>query len=173
MSACPECGTDFLRGALYCEACGAAVHPAAKAHQARRPGTVDRPAGERRSVARDRLATASDAVEQLPSGLRVTIPGSDKTLTLRGAVIRVGRADPDDDHVPELDLSPHDGLELGVSRRHATIQWAEGVFYLVDQNSSNGTWLEGERLVAGYAYRIPPQATVRFGHLLVQLATAD
>jgi pSer/pThr/pTyr-binding forkhead associated (FHA) protein len=173
MSACPECGTDFLRGALYCEACGAAVHPAAKVHQARQPGKETGPATRRATVDHSPSIPTPETVEQMPSGLQVTIPGSDKTLTLRGAVIRVGRADPDDNYVPELDLSSHDGLELGVSRRHATIQWAEGVFFLVDQNSRNGTWLESERLVAGYAYRIPPQATVRFGHLLVQLATAD
>ncbi|MFO7662019.1 MAG: FHA domain-containing protein [Chloroflexota bacterium] len=173
MSACPQCSTDYLHGTLYCAACGAAVHPAAKAHDARRPGKMAGPATRQAMDDRGRLATAPDAVERRPLELRVTFPGSDKSLTIRKAVIQVGRADPADGYFPELDLSPYDGLDLGVSRRHAIIQWAEGGFCLVDQHSSNGTWLENERLVAGYTYPIPPRATVRFGHLLVQLAVAD
>jgi pSer/pThr/pTyr-binding forkhead associated (FHA) protein len=173
MSACPECSTDYLYGTLYCAACGAAVHPAAKAHEARRPGKVAGPPTRGATGGPSPSIPAPDAAKQQTDGLRVTIPGADKVLTIRGAVIRVGRADPANDYVPELDLSPYNGLDLGVSRRHATIQWTDGGFYLVDQHSSNGTWLENERLVAGYTYQIPPRATVRFGHLLVQLAVAD
>ena len=94
-------------------------------------------------------------------------------MTLRAAVIHIGRADPDSGFSPELDLTPFGALERGVSRRHATIQWAEGGYVLIDQHSNNGTWLEGARLVAGYAYQLPPRANVRFGDLVVQLTTTD
>ena len=83
------------------------------------------------------------------------------------------RDSPDDAHVPELDLTPYGGQERGVSRLHATIQWVEGNYVLIDQHSSNGTWLNGVRLVAGYAYQIPPGAAARFGGLLVHLTIAD
>jgi pSer/pThr/pTyr-binding forkhead associated (FHA) protein len=128
--------------------------------------------------------SASAQVEARP--LRVLIPhqheashsvghtvGHSVELILRAALIQVGRADPAAGFVPELDLTPYGGLERGVSRRHATIQWVEDGIILVDRHSSNGTWLNGVRLVAGYAYQVPPDAGVRFGDLLVHISVAD
>ncbi len=169
MIVCPECGAQHLPGTLFCDHCGAAVHPAAQAHAARtaRPQpAAPAPPARRRP---DTLPPAGDAQPEL----RVAIPHRRRDLSIRAAVIQIGRADPDADARPELDLTPFDGLERGVSRRHATIQWAEGGFVIIDQHSSNGTWLEGVRLVAGYAYQLPPHATVRFGDLVVQLSTSD
>ena len=174
MIACPECGAEHLPGTLFCDQCGAAIHPAAKAHVARtaRPQPPAAPAAAP-PPARRRPETLPPPPDEAQPELRVAVPHRHRDLTIRAAVIHIGRADPDADFRPELDLTPFDGLERGVSRRHATIQWAEGGFVLIDQHSSNGTWLEGVRLVAGYAYQLPPQATVRFGDLVVQLATSD
>jgi pSer/pThr/pTyr-binding forkhead associated (FHA) protein len=105
--------------------------------------------------------------------LRVSLPHHDAEMTIRAPLIQVGRADPEADFRPELDLTIYKGQERGVSRRHATIEWVEGAYVIIDQHSSNGTWLDGRRLVAGDAYRLPAQANVRFGGLLVQLALAD
>ena len=152
MSACPECAAEHLPGTLFCDRCGAAVHPAAQAHVARAPR---------------RPATSA------PPDSPAAPPPARRELTLRAAIIHVGRSDPDVGVSPELDLTPFGALERGVSRRHATIQWAEGGYVLIDQHSNNGTWLDNARLVAGYAYQLPPRATVRFGNLVVQLATMD
>ena len=173
MIACPECAAEYLPGTLFCEQCGAAIHPAAQAHVARTAAA--RPA---EGVAAPLLRRRPEAVPPPPAhtdlpALRVAIAHAQRELTVRAALIRVGRADPDADFQPELDLTPFEGQERGVSRRHAAIQWAEGGFVIIDQHSSNGTWLEGVRLVAGYAYQLPPNANVRFGDLLVQLAATD
>ena len=160
--------------------CGAAVHAASRAHvaairrAAERPPTVEQPTTGRRVTESGRFD--SDVVAGMtvpPRVLRVHLPHHDATLMLTGALIQVGRADPDDAHAPELDLTPYGGQERGVSRRHATIQWIEGSYVLIDQHSSNGTWLNEVRLVAGYAYQIPPGASIRFGGLLVHLTIAD
>ena len=173
MIACPECAAEHLPGTLFCDRCGAAVHPAAQAHvarvaPARRGPFIENPAA---APARRRPETLSPpASDVLPPVLNATIAHRRHALVLRGAVIHIGRADPDVGFSPELDLTPFDGLERGVSRRHAAIQWAAGSFVIIDQHSNNGTWLDGVRLVPGYAYQLPPRATVRFGDLVVQLA---
>jgi pSer/pThr/pTyr-binding forkhead associated (FHA) protein len=105
--------------------------------------------------------------------LRVAIPGQGVELVMQAELIQVGRADPDTESTPELDLTPYRGLEKGVSRRHATIQWVADGYVILDQHSINGTWLDGIRLVPGYAYQIPPGAEVLFGELLVQISLAD
>ena len=184
MTGCAACGAENYPGALFCEACGAAVHPAAEAYlAARRP---DRPAAlvgaiSRRAPAAESAPLPPPPVAPPPAAstgtppraLVVRLPHHEAEMTLRGALIRVGRADPEAGFAPELDLTAYGGQDRGVSRRHATIQWVEGNYVITDQNSSNGTWLNGVRLVTGYAYQLPPGANVRFGGLLVQLAIAD
>ena len=175
MIACPECGAEHLPGTLFCDRCGAAVHPAAQAHVARtaRPQPPAAPPNAPAAPARRRPETLPPPTAAAQPELHATIVHARRELTLRAAVIHIGRADPDSGFSPELDLTPFGALERGVSRRHATIQWAEGGYVLIDQHSNNGTWLEGARLVAGYAYQLPPRANVRFGDLVVQLATID
>ena len=190
MNPCPECGAPHYPGTLFCDACGAAVDPAAQAHvaaaRAAHPSAL-RPAPAR--PAADRLAGVSPASSPTAQShrdggdpaapttgepaLRVRIPHHNTELLVRGVYIQVGRTDPDGSAAPELDLTPFGGQERGVSRRHATIQWVEGGYVIIDQHSTNGTWLDGLRLVAGYAYQVPPGANVRLGGLLVQLSIAD
>ena len=175
MIVCPECAAEHLPGTLFCDRCGAAVHPAAQLHVGRaaaaRPTPfVAGPSAEAPPARRRPETLPPPVAGDLPPALAVTIVHRRHALTLRAAVIHIGRADPDAGFSPELDLTPFDGLERGVSRRHATIQWAAGGFVIIDQHSNNGTWLEGLRLVSGYAYQLPPRATVRFGDLVVQLA---
>lgn len=174
MIACPECAVEHLPGTLFCDRCGAAVHPAAQAHvarvaPARRGPFVDSAAAEDAPARRRPETVTPPAPDTLPPALNATIVHRRHALTLHGAAIHIGRADPDAAFSPELDLTPFDGLERGVSRRHATIQWAAGGFVIIDQHSNNGTWLDGVRLVPGYAYQLPPRAAVRFGDLVVQL----
>lgn len=47
---------------------------------------------------------------------------------------------------PMLDLSDFDGFKMGLSRRHAMIRQAGSGYELVDLSSTNGTWLNGEKL---------------------------
>jgi pSer/pThr/pTyr-binding forkhead associated (FHA) protein len=180
MMNCPECGAEHYPGALFCDMCGAAVHPAAQAHVAAAKRAAERPSQVRPATATEQRTTETRPAEpSVPRretsapALNAHLPHHNTSLTLRGALIQVGRADPDDDFTPEFDLTDYGGQERGVSRRHATIQWIEGGYVIIDQHSSNGTWLNGVRMVAGYAYQIPPGANVRFGGLVVQLSIAD
>ena len=178
MNPCPECGAPHYPGTLFCDTCGAAVHPAAQAHVA--AARKAHPAAPRPMPHQPEAAAGSPASPPASSpttvdapALRVRIPHHNAELIVRGVYVQVGRADPDGSAAPELDLTPFGGQERGVSRRHATIQWVEGGYVIIDQHSTNGTWLDGTRLVAGYAYQIPPGANVRLGGLLVQLSIAD
>lgn len=63
--------------------------------------------------------------------------------------IVIGRKDPDTGEAPGIDLEPFQGMEHGVSRRHASIIRKDGKsLQIVDQGSPNGTFLNGQRLVA-------------------------
>lgn len=179
MITCPNCSASAYSGALFCPACGGPLAPSAQAHvEAARPAPakrsvakVPRPATEGRRTRRFSLAKLEAGGEA--THLRVTIAGEERALSVPPAgTIHIGRADPDGFR-PELDLEPFDGFERGVSRRHAAIQNFKQGLVLIDQRSSNGTWLNDRLLAAGYAYLLPPRANVRFGDLLVYLQIED
>ncbi len=185
MMHCPTCNSQYMAGALFCRSCGEALQPAAERHVAAHRSPASAPAGAvqpsaPRTPIPDRPPlVAPQAIGRLAPAdtvatLHVYIPHLDQRLVLPlSGTIRIGRADPDAAAVPELDLSDYDGFDQGVSRQHATVQvFDEGVF-MVDQHSSNGTWLGEQPLAAGYAYPLPREATVRFGQLLVHLTLAD
>ena len=179
---CPECGSQHYPGTLFCDMCGAAIHPAARAYLDASQAVAARKspirAGSERAVEPPPVLPRDpdEDVAPLsvrPPGLRVRIIHHDAELTMRGTEFNVGRTDPYSDFVPELDLTRFDGQARGVSRRHATIRWDEGRFVIRDNHSSNGTWLNGERLEPDREFPLPAAAAVRFGGLLVQLTIAD
>ncbi len=187
MIICPECGAQHYPGSLFCDMCGAAVHPAARAYlEANRTAAARkspiRPGERRAEPSRARTgADVSPPDDGPPAGpppaqppaLRVRVVHHEAELTLRGTHFNVGRTDPFSDFVPELDLTRFEGQTRGVSRRHATIRWDGDGFVLCDNGSSNGTWLNGERLEPEREYPLPAASAVRFGGLLVQLAIGD
>jgi NADPH-dependent 2,4-dienoyl-CoA reductase/sulfur reductase-like enzyme/pSer/pThr/pTyr-binding forkhead associated (FHA) protein len=50
-----------------------------------------------------------------------------------------------------------------VSRRHAEISYANGQYILLDVGSSNGTFVNGQRLKSQAPYILQPDDTIRFG----------
>lgn len=59
----------------------------------------------------------------------------------------IGRSDPSGTEPPDIDLLPYEAVEKGVSRHHACIVWQNGALHLVDEDSANGTFVNGEQLV--------------------------
>ena len=64
-----------------------------------------------------------------------------------------------------IDLTSFEAFAEGVSRRHAMIKALEDKYVLIDLNSSNGTWLNGERLVPTRPYDLPSGGTIQLGRM--------
>lgn len=60
-----------------------------------------------------------------------------------------------------------------VSRHHAEICWEDGRFWLVDLGSTNGTWLDGQRLETGQRYVLRPGACFAVGDFQVTFTVSD
>jgi hypothetical protein len=54
-----------------------------------------------------------------------------------------------------LNLSDFDGFRMGLSRRHAMVRQAGTGYEIIDLSSTNGTWLNGERLIPYTPYPLP------------------
>ncbi len=68
-------------------------------------------------------------------------------LTLAtGQELFLGRVPPRNAAQYYVDLTDYDGVALGTSRRHAVIGHDENQWWIEDLSSSNGSWVNGERL---------------------------
>jgi FHA domain len=81
----------------------------------------------------------------------------------------LGRADPMSAFRPDLDFAPYGAMRHGVSRRHALIRPGDRMLYLIDQGSTNGTWVNGQRLMSGRDFPLSDGDSVELGALRMTL----
>ncbi len=81
----------------------------------------------------------------------------------------LGRTDEDRKIFPTIDLAPHKAQEKGVSRLHAKLTARDNRIIVEDIGSSNGTYINGHRLVRGIPSRVRNGDTLRLGNLALQL----
>ncbi|MCC7447154.1 MAG: FHA domain-containing protein [Anaerolineae bacterium] len=71
---------------------------------------------------------------------------------------------------PLIDLTPYEAFEKGVSRMHAAIQRTEdGTLVVEDLDSSNGTYLNGKRLLPHTAVALTSGDILRLSNLPIQV----
>ena len=90
-----------------------------------------------------------------------------------GQMIILGRSHPSNKIQPTLDLSKFGGADSGASRMHASIRRDKGQWLLEDLASSNGTWVNGERLAPFVAHRLMSVSQVMLANLEVTLVLPD
>jgi pSer/pThr/pTyr-binding forkhead associated (FHA) protein len=83
--------------------------------------------------------------------------------------IHMGRLDPASDVFPEVDLTNDNGLEKGVSRRHARILKREGTVIVEDLGSINGTFINGKRLAPYLPEVLHHGDQLQLGKLLIEV----
>ena len=85
----------------------------------------------------------------------------------------IGRLNLKNGFRPHIDFTNAEGRELGVSRRHATINQRGDLIFVTDHNSLNGTYLNGQRLVPEQARVMRDSDTIRFGHVTLYVSFED
>ena len=125
MVTCVECNAENFDGALYCENCGADLEGIL---------TADNPVKE-------------DFVPVGGSSLKLILEDTGEELSFpEKEEILVGREDPVEAVFPDIDTTPYNGEEDGVSRKHARIFQQGDAYYIEDLNSVNSTFLNKTKL---------------------------
>ena len=81
----------------------------------------------------------------------------------------IGRTNQQTGFSPAIDLASLEGHKYGVSRRHATISYRDNWLILIDHNSTNGTFLNGHRLVPEQPRVIRDKDTIRIGGVVLHV----
>lgn len=84
----------------------------------------------------------------------------------------IGRSDANSSYCPDIDLAACNALEKGVSRRHAALVRYQGFIHILDLNSVNGTFLNGERLQPDVPYLLNSDDELRLGTLNIAFVKA-
>lgn len=95
------------------------------------------------------------------SGVEISLPNNQQAV--------VGRADPVSQFFPDIDLTQHKALELGVGRRHAQIAIQNGQIVLEDLDSTNGTFLNGQKVSAHQPKVLNHEDQIQFGQLIARI----
>jgi hypothetical protein len=83
--------------------------------------------------------------------------------------VYLGRRDERRSIYPDIDLTQDGGATHGVSRQHACIYQGNNGTYVEDINSTNGTFVNGERLSPLQTYPLQHGDVLRLGQLELQI----
>jgi hypothetical protein len=157
LAICPVCQSENSVLVVECQQCGAALEADRDITLPTIPSNWDPPVPHSHHAGH----------MWPPEGLALYVTGEDnpiempyrpRTVLGRGAS-SVGE--------PCVNLSDYGAGALGVSRRHATITFSGEDCLLEDLGSSNGTWLNGNRLTAYQPHPLQNGDVVRLGQLIL------
>jgi pSer/pThr/pTyr-binding forkhead associated (FHA) protein len=115
---------------------------------------------------------APPAVSPITGVPRLVVDKTGAEIPLpEGEEIIVGREDPVSGVYPEVDTTPHDGDEAGVSRQHAMIRRKAGGYTLQDLDSTNFTFLNQQKLTPKIEHDLKDGDQIRLGRLSLTFRT--
>ena len=162
---CPVCKNKNDRDALVCIHCGNALdeNPPGPTVTSLSP---EAPTDDRSVI--DSAVTIED--EMIPAdGIAVYIAGIDKRVSVRIENEIIFGRNAKESKEPMLDLTDLGGFQMGISRRHAKIRRAGNGYEIIDLSSTNGTKLNGERLVPDKPYPLANGAQIQLGRMRMYL----
>ncbi len=114
---------------------------------------------------------SKDADRIPPTKMSLIIRGISESLSLKeGQVALLGRADfRSGGFQPDVDLTAYGAQERGVSRAHARLHLENGLLYVTDLYSANGTRIGGQRLEPEQHYLLNHNDEFQLGALAIRI----
>jgi hypothetical protein len=178
MQICPNCNYSNRPGVVFCENCGTTLLGVGVgiATQTLLEKNANIPEAEALNTAVQSVATkeANKPTEDTSprEGLmRLEMGEGTKPILVQiKDIIVFGRRDAATGTIPDVDLTMFAGYRMGVSRRHAEVRInsKDNSLELWDLGSSNGTFQNGDRLIAHRPYPLTDGDQIRFGQLSIK-----
>jgi hypothetical protein len=161
MALCAECGHKNMMGAYFCENCGVRLQ--------RKDETLYRADFEQSDSQLLALKRGSDAFTDDKS-LLIYVAGVPNPMVFRKVErLTLGRIGWGNKPRPDVDLTPYEAHQKGVSRIHAALERADNRLLLYDLNSKNGVYLNGLRIQPQRPYTLRDGDEVRLYQLVMHV----
>ena len=174
---CPSCGAQNPAGEAYCANCGVSLlgtpAPAAVGTSA---ATVMPPAAAPVAQEPAVAPAAPSAMPAAPTAMsaRLIVEADNQEFDLSGKDnVVIGREDAVSNIFPDVDLTPHGGEEGGVSRLHARIFVENGQYMIEDENSTNFTFVNRQRLAGKTPTLLHDNDEIKLGRVLLRFKTSQ
>jgi pSer/pThr/pTyr-binding forkhead associated (FHA) protein len=168
MVICPNCQSKNMLGAIFCQDCGVQLlseDGAMVGREAARSETQTVPEPVHAS-------SAAQVAPSVPPGAKVALYLQERNEILPlidREEITLGRAIEGQPIIPDLDLTPYNGYEKGVSRLHVSIRIDGNQVIVTDLGSANGTWVNGSKLLPNQSQAIAHGDMLALGKLHTQV----
>jgi FHA domain/Double zinc ribbon len=176
---CPSCGAQNPAGEAFCSNCGAnMMGTPAPAAVGGNPATVLPPTSVDTQAPDAGLGSApavTAAPTAAPAALtaRLIVEADNQEFDLSGKDnVVIGREDAVSNIFPDVDLTPHGGEEGGVSRLHARIFVENGQYMIEDENSTNFTFVNRQRLAGKTPTLLHDNDEIKLGRVLLRFKTS-
>ena len=170
MIICPSCQHKEIPGALFCSQCGAQLVTASD---------PDLPLGLRQKDPLTETGSNTKGKPDLKSTSPMMSAGARISLHLveSGQILplaernefSLGRVAEGQPIMPDIDLTPYKAYENGVSRLHAILKLINNQVSILDLGSSNGTYVNGNRLVPSVERPLNHGDMIHLGKLKIQI----
>jgi pSer/pThr/pTyr-binding forkhead associated (FHA) protein len=149
---------------LFCSNCGSPLSSAAPAPA---------PAAVAQAPAPDFSAAPAPVAAAPALTARLIVESDNQEFDLSGKDnVIIGREDAVSNIFPDVDLTPHGGEEGGVSRLHARIFVENGQYMLEDENSTNFTFLNRQKLAGKSPVVLHDNDEIKLGRVLLRFKEA-
>lgn len=166
MIKCPFCGAEQVPNTIFCSECGVYLVD----DQSRGTEILDLDEVNLDDEYSHQDGTnANNANDQEPL-ICLKIGNQSRQIETRlTKAVHLGRLDPTSDVFPEIDLTDDNGLENGVSRRHARISKKDSHIIIEDLGSINGTFVNGKRLAPYLGEALKSGDQLQLGNLIIEI----
>ncbi len=170
MITCPNCRHEEINGALFCSECGARLVAA------NLPTTQNIPHGTSDALTFQVRPKSPPAAVRTPgeepdeAGVALHLVESGQIMNLSGQTeYTIGRAAEGQFILPDVDLSNYQAYAQGVSRLHAALKINNQRVYITDLGSSNGTRVNGQKIVANVDFPLNHGDVIALGKFKIQV----
>lgn len=162
MIICPNCKSQQIDGAIFCSECGTQLVQSDSAQTQK--FETDSP--ELRSA----VMYVDEVSKQGSTWITLHLLETGDILPISERnEFTLGRLSENQPIEPDIDLTPFKAFDNGVSRLHAVIRKSDGNVVLVDLGSSNGTYVNGLRIMPNIEQPLRHGDIVALGKLKMQI----
>ncbi len=166
MITCPSCQHEEMYGTLFCSECGTQL-TYLKASPTK---TAIYPAEAQAGIEEGKPPEISPSKPMPEALISLKILDGGTVIPLEGgSEFTLGRVSGNQPILPDIDLTPYQAYEGGVSRLHATIKIERQAVTVTDLGSANGTRVNGKKVAPHTQQFIKNEDILTLGKFKIQV----
>jgi hypothetical protein len=155
---CPNCRYDCLPGEFTCPNCHTMF---SSDRPGQRAGSTNKLGDQKPLIEAPILHSTRGPIVLEIGENRLLLPLTDSLI--------IGRLNPGDELRPDVELNVFGAVEKGVSRHHLRIIRRNTLVYVIDLSSTNGTFVNGQRVLPNCQRVLRSGDELRLGYLKIKV----